>query len=143
MPTYTATMARVGNSAYTAGPAGQEYTAYSSYSVTAALALNDVIEMLRVPAGARITRVTLKASDLDTGGSPAIVLDVGDTGDTDRLIDGATIGQAGGTSTSLVSSTGQFYKYTTETVISVLVQAAPATGATTGTVELAVSYVLQ
>lgn len=143
MPTYTATMAQRGNSAYTAGPAGQEYTAYSSYSLTGALALNDVVEMLRVPAGARITRATLKTSDLDTGGSPAVVLDVGDASDTDRIIDGATVGQAGGTTSSVVSSTGQFYRYTSETVISVLVQVAPATAATTGTIELSVSYVLQ
>jgi len=115
---------------------------YASYSLTAALALNDVIDMFKVPAGARITGVTLKTSDLDTGGSPAIVLDVGDSGDTDRLIDGATVGQAGGTSSALVSSTGQFYQYTAETMISVLVQAAPATGATTGTVELSVTYIL-
>jgi hypothetical protein len=142
MPTYTATMAARGNSAYTAGPAGQVYTAYSSYSITTAFVLNDVIEMLRVPAGARITGVTLKTSDLDT--STGIVLDVGDAADTDRLIDGATIGQTGGTTSSLVSSTGQFYKYTSETVISVLVQvAATGTAATSGTVELAVSYVLQ
>ena len=142
MATYTATMARNGNSAFTAGPAGQKYTAYSSYTITAAFALNDVIEMLRVPAGARIVGVTFKSSDLDT--STGIVLDVGDASDTDRLIDGATIGQAGGTSTALVSSTGQFYKYTTETVISVLVQvAATGTAATSGTLELAVEYVLQ
>lgn len=142
MATFTATAAQRGNSTFTAGSAGQEFTAYSSYTMTAAPAANDVYEMLRVPKNARITRVILKSTDIDTGGSPSIVLDVGDTGDTDRLIDGATIGQAGGTSTSLVSSTGQFYQYTSETVISVLVQAGPATGAA-GTLELAVSYVLQ
>lgn len=131
-----------GNQPRTAGFAGNTKTMYASYSLTAALALNDVIDMFKVPAGARITGVTLKTSDLDTGGSPAIVLDVGDSGDTDRLIDGATVGQAGGTSSALVSSTGQFYQYTAETMISVLVQAAPATGATTGTVELSVTYIL-
>jgi len=131
-----------GNQPRTAGSAGNTKTMYASYSLTAALALNDVIDMFKVPAGARITGVTLKTSDLDTGGSPAIVLDVGDSGDTDRLIDGATVGQAGGTSSALVSSTGQFYQYTAETMISVLVQAAPATGATTGTVELSVTYIL-
>lgn len=131
-----------GNQPRTAGSAGNTKTMYASYSLTAALALNDVIDMFKVPAGARITGVTLKTSDLDTGGSPAIVLDVGDSGDTDRLIDGATVGQAGGTSSALVSSTGQFYQYTAETMISVLVQVAPATGATTGTVELSVTYIL-
>lgn len=126
----------------TSGISGNVKTMYASYSVVAALALNDVIDMFKVPVNARITGIALKASDLDTNGSPAIVLDVGDAGDTDRLIDGATIGQAGGTSTALVSSTGQFYQYTAETMISVLVQVAPATSATTGTIELAVTYVM-
>lgn len=141
MATLNTTVAAA-SSALTQGIAGNSKTVYASYAVTAALAANDVIDMLKVPKNARIVGVTLKASDLDTGGSPSIVLDVGDTGDTDRLIDGATIGQAGGTSTALVSSTGQFYQYTAETIISVLVQAGPATGATSGTIELAVTYVL-
>lgn len=136
------TTAASANQPRTAGAAGNVKTMYASYSLTAALAANDVIDMFKVPSGARITGIALKASDLDTGGSPSIVLDVGDSGDTDRLIDGATIGQAGGTSTSLVSSTGQFYQYTAETMISVLVQAGPATGATSGTVELAVTYIM-
>lgn len=142
MATFTATKASAGNTAYHHDLAGVQHTIYSSYTMTAAPAANDVYQMLRVPANARITAVTLKSTDIDTGGSPSIVLDVGDTGDTDRLIDGATIGQAGGTSSALVSSTGQFYQYTSETVISVLVQAGPATGAA-GTLELSVSYVLQ
>lgn len=142
MATYTATMANRGNSSYTAGPAGQEYTAYSSYTMTVAPANGDVFEMLRVPARARITRIVLKSTDIDTNGSPTVILDVGDSADVDRLIDGATIGQAGGTSTALVSATGQFYQYSAETVISIIIPTGPATGAI-GTLELAVSYVLQ
>lgn len=143
MATYTAAKAVNGNSTYYTHVAGTTITAYSTYSLTAALALNDVVEMLRVPKNARITGVALKVSDLDTGGSPAIVLNVGDTGDADRLITAATTGQAGGTTTALVSSTGQFYQYTAETVIAVTVATGPATGATTGTIELGVSYVMQ
>lgn len=141
--TYTATKARNGNSTYYSAEAGDKLAVYSKYSITAALVINDVIQMCRVPAGARITNVILKTADLDSGGSPSITLDVGDTGDTDRLIAAATIGQAGGTSSALVSSTGQFYQYTAETIISVLVHAAPATSATTGDIELLVEYVLQ
>lgn len=141
MATFNTTVAN-SNQPRTGGLSGNTKTMYASYSVTAALALNDVIDMFKVPVNARITGIALKASDLDTGGSPAIVLDVGDASDTDRLIDGATIGQSGGTSTALVSSTGQFYQYTAETMISVLVQVAPATGATSGTIELAVTYIL-
>ena len=127
---------------YTQGMAGTPLVAFASYSVTAALALNDVIQMLKLPPRARVIGVALQTTDLDTGGSPAIVLDVGDTGDTDRLIDGATTGQSGGINTTIVASTGFGYQYTAETTISVLVQVAPATGATSGTINLAVTYVM-
>lgn len=142
MPTYTATLGRTGNSAFTAGPAAQQFTAYSSFSLTAALAANDIIEMLRVPARARITGVILKVTDLDTGGSPAILLTVGDSGANARLVASTNIGQAGGLTSSLATA-GTLYQYPTETTISVYVPTGPATGATTGTVELAVSYVIQ
>jgi hypothetical protein len=113
----------------------------AEYTVTAALALNDVIQMVKVPQNATVTEVVLSSTDLDTGGSPAIVLDVGDTGDTDRLIDGATIGQAGGLTRTNVH-TGHFVTYSAETTISVLVQVAPATGATSGTIRLTVFYTM-
>lgn len=143
MPTYTATLAQRGNSAYTAGPAAQLFRAYSSYTLTAALAINDIVEMLRLPPRARVTGVMLKVTDLDTGGSPAILLTVGDSGDTDRLIASSNIGQAGGVSTTL-AATGAFWQNgSTETVVSVYVPTGPATGATTGTIELSVDYVLQ
>lgn len=142
MATLTATAASTGAPVYTGGLAATPKIAYASYTVAAALALNDVIQMVRLPAGARVIGISLQTTDLDTGGSPAIVLDVGDPDDTDRLIDGATIGQAGGISTSVVASTGFGYQYSAETVISVLVQVAPATGATSGTIQLAVTYVL-
>lgn len=128
-------------SAYTAGPAGNRKTAYASYSALASLAVADVINMVRVPAGAVILGCTLKATDIDTNGTPTIVLDVGDVADPDRLIDGATVGQAGGTSDALVSATGQFYEYAAETIISVTVQVGAATAAA-GTIELAVDYIV-
>lgn len=141
MPTYTALKGQRGNSAYTAGPAGNSYTAYSTYSLVAALAANDIIEMMRLPPRARVTGVALKVTDLDTGGSPAILLTVGDAGDTDRLVTSSNIGQAGG-ATSTLATTGLFWITTAETVISVYVPTGPATGAATGTVELSVTYVL-
>lgn len=142
MATYTATKAVNGNSTYNVDVAGVELTAYSSYTMTTTPANGDVFEMLRVPRNARITGCTLKSTDIDTNGTPTVTLTVGDSGDTDRLITGSTIGRAGGTDSALVSSTGQFYQYTTETVISVAISAGPATGAV-GTLELAVKYVVQ
>jgi hypothetical protein len=120
--------------------AGQPVVVTSTYTMTAAPAANDVFEMVRVPAGATIINVTLTSTDIDTGGSPTIVLDVGDGGDTDRYIDGATIGQAGGITASLNVNTGFLNTFTAEDTIDVLVQAGPETGAA-GTLKLAVTYI--
>ena len=123
------------------GVGSQEIVIFATYSVTAALVVNDVIQMVPVPAGATITGVTLGSTDLDTGGSAAIVLDVGDGGGTDRFIDGATVGQAGG-STATLAVAGFGYTYAAADTIDVLVQVAPTTGATSGTISLRVAYVL-
>lgn len=114
---------------------------YATYTLTAALALNDKIEMVKIPKGATILDMTLTSSDVDSGGSPAIIFDVGDGDDTDRFIDGSTIGQAGGIQKPNVN-TGMNYTYTADDTIDVLVQAGPATGATSGTIKLNVIYTM-
>jgi hypothetical protein len=113
-----------------------------TYTLTAALALNDVIQMVKVPKGAILHSVVLASDDLDTGGSPAIVLDLGDGSDTDRLIDGSTIAQGGGIVVGPNVKTGAGYAYTADDTIDVLVQVAPATGATSGTITLTVAYTM-
>lgn len=47
------------------------------FVTVAGLTANDVIEMVAVPAGTVPIDVTIACEDLDTGGTPAIVLDVG------------------------------------------------------------------
>ena len=109
------------------------YSVTGTYEISAALVVNDVIKMVPVPKGARVKDVVLAVDDLDTGTS--IVLDVGDTDATDntaRYIDDAGIGQAAGVS-RMDNPLGANYKFTDQGTIDVLVQAAPQTGATTGT----------
>ncbi len=139
MATFTATAARTGASAYGHGLASNGKTVYSEYTLTAALALNDVIQMQRVPKGAKIMDVTLHADDID--GGTTSVLAVGDGGDIDRFITGSTIGQAGGTTTAIVRSTGVGYEYTVEDTIDVTCTTAPTSG-TTGTLKLIVRYLV-
>lgn len=114
----------------------------ASYEISAALVVNDVIQMVKVPAGATVLNVILQTDDLDTNGSPAIVLDVGDGTNTDLYIDGSTIGQAGGIEYMNVN-TALGNTYTSEDTIDILVQVAPATGATSGTLTLTVIYDMQ
>ena len=109
-----------------------------TYAVLAALVINDVIQMIKVPAGAVILDMILEADDLDDG--TAIVLDVGDGSDTGRFIDGSTIAQAGGMG-RMDQAGGVGYEYSAEDTIDVLVETAPTTG-TTGNITLSVIYTL-
>ena len=143
MATFTADEAAATAPAKGEGMSGNCKVVVAEYEITAALALNDVVQMVKVPAGAIVSNVVLATDDLDTNGTPAIVLDVGDGGDTDRYIDGSTVGQAGGiTDSSNLAINGIGYTYSVEDTIDVLVQVAPATGATSGTIKLIVSYTI-
>ena len=114
----------------------------SKYTLTGALVVNDVIQMAKIPAGAVIQEVVLSCTDLDTASSPAIVLEVGDDGDTDRFIGASTVGQAGGV-TRLSAHAGHGYQYSAANTIDVKVATGPTTGAATGTITLTAIYTMQ
>jgi hypothetical protein len=108
-----------------------------TYSLTAALTVNDVIQMIPVYAGEMVVELRLICDDLDTG--TALVLDVGDGDDVDRYIDGTTIGQTGGTvamGSGITTAKTMGHVYTADDTIDVLVAVAPGTGATSGTITL-------
>lgn len=129
---------------------GETLTITGQFNLSAALALNDVIQMVPIPIGAKIQGLTLSVTDLDSDGSPAITLSVGDGSSTARFVSASTIGQTGGnitnnscitlTASSGVIATGLGYTYTADDTIDVLVAAGPATGATSGVVQLTVTY---
>lgn len=99
---------------------------------------NDEVELLYVPKGAVILGVTLSASDMDTNGTPALVIDVGDDSDEDRLIAASTVGQDG-TLTSAIATTGHMYKYASDTKIKAYIKTAAATAAA-GTLVFSIRY---
>lgn len=115
-----------------------------TYEITAALVISDVIQMVKVPAGAYIIEATLQTDDLDTAG-PAIVLDVGDGTTTDRFIDACLAAQvaANDVTCRINQMDGLYYNYAAEDTIDVIVATAPTTGATSGTVSLTVTYTMQ
>lgn len=125
----------------TSTAAGQPCFAGEEITVTAAqLTLNALFGSIKVPKGAVIIGAHLKSTDIDTNGSPAVVLAVGDATTADRLITGSTIGQAGGYS-SAIDKAGWSFQYTTETLLQIKVTTAPATAAA-GTFTYGVSYVV-
>jgi hypothetical protein len=113
---------------------------YASYEFSAALVVNDVFQMVPVYSGESVLGVELFVDSLDT--STGVVLDVGDDGDVDRYIDGSIIGRssAGGAQKGNVGS-AQGHVYTADNTLDVLIQAAPTTSTTAGTITL-VAYVV-
>jgi hypothetical protein len=124
------------------GPGQSPSIMVCTHTVTAALALNDVIQSPPLPKGAVVYDVVLAVTDLDTGGSPAITLDVGYGADPDYFIAASTAGQAGGIARAAAVTASVPLVLTTNDTIDVLVKAGPATGATSGKVTLVVHYVM-
>ena len=113
----------------------------ATYALSAALVLNDVIQMFKVPAGATIHEAILASDDTDTNGTPTIKYDVGDATTANRFISASIIGQTGGVA-RMDQSGGVGFKYTADTIIQVKVNTAPATGASSGNITLTVSYTM-
>src|SRR3989304_3625397 len=68
----------------------------ATYALTAALVVNDVIQMFKLPSGATVHEVILASDDLDSNGTPAIALDVGDATAANRFIAASTVARTGG-----------------------------------------------
>ncbi len=91
------------------------------------LAANDTITMMTVPAGATITGVALDVDKLDTGGTPAIKLNVGDGSVPSRFISQTTAGQAGGYQVPNINgAVGNQYQTNTPILVTVQTGAAGA-----------------
>ncbi len=126
--------------------------AQATFNLSGALGLNNVIEMIVVPAGHKIVDVILDVSDLDTGGTPTITLSVGTMAGTpydstfasrsvtENIIAASTIGQTGGVARASVTGFTRIATQDIDRSVGVLIKAAPQTGATTGTVSLTVFY---
>jgi hypothetical protein len=143
--TYTSAAAQSTSPAFQVSERGVMMVAYGEYTLTSAAELgtiNNVIEMVKVPAGAKI--MGLLAEMVDNDGGTSFTLDIGDGGSTARFVAASTVGQAAGyvTSSSLVAAS-LGYRYTSADTIDFLVHAAPASAAaTSGTVRLRVDYIV-
>lgn len=107
---------------------------------TTALTTGTIYQMVKIPVGATIVKVTLATDDLDSNGSPTITLSVGDGTTPARFISASTVGQAGGVVREDVVA-GVGYKYTADDTIDVEVTNQAATAAQ-GTITLAVLYAM-
>ena len=132
------------NSAFKGFPDGMMFVRKATIT-TPVFVVNDVYQALNVYAGETLHAVRIKSTDIDTGGSPAVVLDVGygnsataTASTSDDIIDGSTIGQGAGSAIASVwradDDAGTAFAegpldFTADDTIDVHVQVAPATGA--------------
>jgi hypothetical protein len=113
-----------------------------THSVTANPAAADVLQLFKIPRGARILEVLFTSTDMDTNATPTLTAEVGDGGDTDRFISSKAIGAAGaGVVQRLDNVVGLNYQYTAEDTIDVTFPATAATFAA-GTITCVVMYSL-
>jgi hypothetical protein len=125
----------------THGQAGNMQVLYCTVALTAALTTADTFAFFNLPANARVHAAVLKCTDIDTNGSPAVTINVGDAGSATRYFSASTVGQAGTVDVTMQAA-GRFYKPTAKTPIIGTVQASAATGVA-GTLELAIHYVVE
>jgi len=127
------------NQAFKGFPEGQMFVRKATISVPA-LALNDVVQTINAFAGETLHALRVVSTDIDTNGSPAIVLDIGHsntatetTGTSTAIKDGSTIGQAGGielfSALSADDDAIEPIDFTSDTTIDIHVQVGPGTGA--------------
>lgn len=116
------------------------HAARGTYTITAALAANDTIQLFDIPMRSRIVGGYIKSDDLDSGGT-GLRIDVGDSGDADRYFVGGagTPGPVAGVSND-VAAAGLDYLTTAKTRVLATVSTGPTTGATTGTFTCVLFY---
>jgi hypothetical protein len=131
MANYRTALSETYGPAYSSGAARQIIAGIAcTVAVTTAMIdnANDEIELGWVPAGFTVVGVEFRGTDMDTDGSPALVWDVGDADDEDRILAAVTVGQTATRSDALAAA-GTLYTYTTKTRIKAFVKTAAATGA--------------
>ena len=108
------------------------YTLHGKFTLTAALVINDVIQMVRVSNGTRVLDIEIFSDDIDTNVATVIAFHVGDGSVTDRFASAITLGQSAGFLRGIQTKAGFCYQYTADDTIDLKVSTAPATGATSG-----------
>ena len=110
-----------------------------TYTITANLAAADILEMVKVPAGAMVQEVIVSGSASVAGTSTG---SVGDGADVDRYVTSGALGSGAAFLTRLNAATGHGYVYSAEDTIDIVftTQTTPTTGAV---IKLTAFYTMQ
>lgn len=123
------------------GLAANVKVARATVACSSAPSTSDTLNFFYLPAGARVHLAVLEATDMDTSGSPSLTLNIGDSGDADRLFAASNVAQTG-TLSQAIATTGADHLYTDKTLITGTAAANAATGAA-GSVTLTVFYTIE
>jgi hypothetical protein len=127
-----------GVNAISVAQAGQVVAVRGEYAVAAALVVSDTIALVKLPANHVLVDCIVDCDDLDD--STGLVLDAGFIGgDVDCLIDGSTVGQAGGLARMDAVAGVRAAATSADRNVGLTVATAPTTGST-GTVGLTLFY---
>lgn len=125
-----------------------EYDLATANGGNGALVVNDTVDLVILPGNCVPVDLLLDADDLDSGGSPALVLKVGiydptsgnPTSDDDCFITTTIIGQTGGVARMNAVAGLRLAPVDYDRYVRVTVSTAPATGATTGKLGVQLQY---
>lgn len=113
-----------------------------TFSITTGmLALNKTTDLLKVPAGFTLTGLIVIPSDMDTNGTPTLVLAIGDSGSATRVLSGFTGAQSGTANLSAVNPANILYQWTTETTLFMTATTAAATAVAGTLTVLLIGYI--
>lgn len=120
MPNYNSTLyvAQLAGRSVVPGPglARQVLCAIASVAVDTSLAAADILNFFFMPRGAEVVDGFLKATDVDSNGSPTITIHLGDAGVATRFFTSSVVGQAGTIDRNM--NTGGFgYQFTAKTLV--------------------------
>lgn len=132
------------------GMGGSAKEVFIKGTFTAAPLITDYINLIWVPKGFRVTGCTISADDMDT--STGMTIDIGDSGDQDRLIAASAVAQANTLKVDTLRPTaissgvitlGFGYKYTADTLLVATVLAAPSGTGSAGSIYVGLRGVLE
>lgn len=115
-----------------------DITRVVDYYPTAALSAGDVVQMVKLPAGAVVTRTQLCMVDSPTVHSGVVTVNVGDGNDTSAYAAGVVLSGSVVALTS-VPARGLGRSYSVEDTVDIVVTAVSAAGASGG-LRLVISY---
>lgn len=115
-----------------------ENVIYGTYSASATLSAGDVIQMVKVPDGARVTGITV-SGNLDLSTVPAAVINVGDGIDDDRYFSGV-LSEPSAVNTMFHGGHG--YEYSAADTIDVTVDGIGGSANASSVLKMTVRYVL-